>query len=194
MPRYALVVLGVTLAGFAVAGPLGVHPAWVALGGAVALAVRQKQRGWTLVRKANPGFCLFVLALGVVVLAVSRGGFGTVVGHVAPHRADLPGLLLMAGLAAVLANVLNNLPATLMLLPLTAHSPGLVLAVLLGANIGPNLTYVGSLATLLWRRILHLRGHPPVTREFLRLGGLTVPACLIAGVTTLWLSLRVAGL
>ena len=193
-PRFALWVLGLTLAGFAVAGPVGVHPAWVALGGAVALGVRQRERVPTLLRKANPGFCLFVLALGVVVLAVGRGGFGAVVGRVAPHRADLLGLLLMAVLAAVLANVLNNLPATLMLLPLTAHSPGLVLAVLLGANIGPNLTYVGSLATLLWRRILHLRGDPPVTREFLRLGALTVPACLIAGVASLWMSLRLSGL
>ncbi|WP_306210724.1 SLC13 family permease [Actinoplanes sp. RD1] len=193
-PRFALVVLGVTLAGFAAAGPVGVHPAWVALAGAVVLAVRERQPVRTLVRQANPGFCLFVLALGVVVLAVSRSGFGDVVDRVAPHHADLLGLLLMAGLAAVLANVLNNLPATLMLLPLAAHSPGLVLAVLLGANIGPNLTYVGSLATLLWRRILHGRGQPPVTGEFLRLGALTVPACLLAGVVSLWLSLRVSGL
>jgi arsenical pump membrane protein len=50
--------------------------------------------------------------------------------------------------AAVLANLVNNLPATLMLVPLVARSPGLVLAVLLPVNIGPNLTYVGSLDTL----------------------------------------------
>jgi arsenical pump membrane protein len=193
-PRFALVVLGVTLAGFAVAGPVGVHPAWFALAGAVVLAVRQRQPVRTLIRQANPEFCLFVLALGVVVLGVSGSGFGDLVGRVAPEHPDLLGLLLMAGLAAVLANVLNNLPATLMLLPLTAHSPGLVLAVLLGANIGPNLTYVGSLATLLWRRILHGRGEPPVTGEFLRLGALTVPAALLAGVVSLWLSLRVSGI
>jgi arsenical pump membrane protein len=193
-PRAALAVLGLTLLGFVVAAPVGVHPAWVALAGAVALAVRQKARVTTLVREANPGFCLFVLALGVVVLGVSRGGFGALVDRVAPHRADLAGLLLMAVLAAVLANLVNNLPATLMLLPLAAHTPGLVLAVLLGANIGPNLTYVGSLATLLWRRILHGRGDPPVTGEFLRLGALTVPACLVAGVVSLWVSLKVSGL
>jgi len=99
----------------------------------------------------------------------------------------------MAVLAAVLANLLNNLPATLMLLPLTAHSPGLVLAVLLGANVGPNLTYAGSLATLLWRQILHRRGEPPAIAEFSRLGALTVPACLVVGVAGLWLSLRIAG-
>ncbi|MEV4635758.1 SLC13 family permease [Actinoplanes sp. NPDC049548] len=193
-PMFALVALGLTLAGFAAAGPLGIHPAWVALAGALALAVREKERAGTLVRKANPGFCLFVLALGVVVLAVSRGGFGALVDRVAPRHAGLVGLLVMAGLAAVLANLVNNLPATLMLLPAAAHSPGLVLAVLLGVNIGPNLTYVGSLATLLWRQILHGRGHPPVTGEFLRLGLITVPVCLLAGVAGLWLSLRVSGL
>ena len=54
----------------------------------------------------------------------------------------------------MLANVINNLPAVLVLLPLAAPAgPGAVLAVLLGVNIGPNLTYAGSLATLLWRRV-----------------------------------------
>ena len=68
-----------------------------------------------------------------------------------------------------------------MLTPLFAHSPGLVLATLLGVNIGPNLTYVGSLATLLWRQILHARDHPVAVGEFLRLGALTVSACLLVG-------------
>ena len=55
----------------------------------------------------------------------------------------------------MLANLINNLPAVLVLLPLAAPSgAGAVLAVLLGVNIGPNLTYTGSLATLLWRRVL----------------------------------------
>jgi arsenical pump membrane protein len=194
-PRIALGVLGATLAGFAVAERLGVHPAWVALVGAVAMAVRNRERSpTTLIKAANPGFCAFVFALGIVVLAVSRGGFGRLVDWLAPERADLLGLLAMAVLAAVLANLLNNLPATLMLLPLTTHSPGLVLAVLLGTNIGPNLTYVGSLATLLWRQILRGRGHAPVTGEFLRLGALTVPACLLVGVAALWVSLRVSAL
>jgi len=57
--------------------------------------------------------------------------------------------------AAVLANLINNLPAVLLLLPAASVAgPGAVLAVLIGVNTGPNLTYVGSLATLLWRRVL----------------------------------------
>ena len=60
-------------------------------------------------------------------------------------------------IAAVLANLINNLPATLVLLAALGASPaaGAVLAILIGVNVGPNLTYTGSLATLLWRRVLH---------------------------------------
>ena len=135
----------------------------------------------------------FVCGLGVVVLGVRSGGVGDLVGRLVPDQSGPVGLLAVAVLAAVLANVVNNLPATLMLTPLVAHSPGLVLAVLLGVNIGPNLTYVGSLATLLWRQILHARDHPPAVGEYLRLGALTVSACLLVGVAALWLGLRVSG-
>ena len=81
------------------------------------------------------------------------------------------------GLAAVLANLINNLPAVLALLPLARPGrAGPVLAALLGVNLGPNLTYVGSLATLLWRRILREHDNDAGLGEFTRLGLLTVPA------------------
>ena len=53
----------------------------------------------------------------------------------------------VAFLAAVLANLVNNLPAIL-LLPALAGRPGVILAALVGVNVGPDLTDVGSLATL----------------------------------------------
>ena len=198
-PRFALAVLVATLAGFGAAEPLGVHPAWVAAGGALVLAVprlirRPLAETGRLLRAANLPFCAFVFALGVVVLAVRGGALGRLVTHLVPGTAGLPGLLGAAALAAVLANLLNNLPATLLLVPLVAHSPGLVLAVLLGVNIGPNLTYAGSLATLLWRQILHARDHPPATGELLRFGAVAVAACLPVGVVALWLGLRLSGL
>jgi arsenical pump membrane protein len=197
-PTYAIVVLALTLAGFAIVQPLGVHPAFVAVAGALALAVpllkRREVRAVSLVREANPAFCAFVFALGVVVLAVREHGLDRLVDALVPGHASFLGLLGAAGLAALLANLLNNLPAVLILIPAVEASPGLLLAVLIGVNVGPNLTYVGSLATLLWRQILHARDAAPATGEFLRLGALTVPAALVAGVAALWLGLRWGGI
>ena len=75
--------------------------------------------------------------------------------RIVPDGQDLLALLAIAAVAALLSNVVNNLPAVLVLLPLvTAAGPAAVLAVLIGVNIGPNLTYVGSLANLLWRGVV----------------------------------------
>ena len=62
----------------------------------------------------------------------------------------------------MLANLLTNLSATLLLLPLLAPLGGTaVLAALIGLNVGSGLTYTGSLANLLWRRSLDRLGLPP---------------------------------
>ena len=96
--------------------------------------------------------------------------------------------------AAALANLLNNLPAVLLMLPaLAGAGPGPVLATLIGVNVGPNLTYAGSLSTLLWRRLLHHRQAEPALGDFLRLGALTVPTGLVVAVLALWMSLRAFG-
>jgi arsenical pump membrane protein len=68
---------------------------------------------------------------------------------VLPSSDTFLALLGIAAVAALLSNIVNNLPAVLVLLPLvTVSGPPAVLAMLLGVNIGPNLTYVGSLANL----------------------------------------------
>lgn len=193
-PRCALTVLTLTLVGFGVASPLGVEPVWVATAGALVLAARALARRaltpWALARAASVPFCLFVLALGVVVAAVGADGLTAALRAFTPDTPTLAGLLAVAGLAAVLANVLNNLPATLVLLAVLGPGapPGLVLAVLLGVNIGPNLTYVGSLATLLWRQVLG-PDHRPRLGEFTVLGLITVPPALAGATVALWLVL-----
>ncbi|WP_369149584.1 SLC13 family permease [Streptomyces sp. R44] len=198
LPLFALVTVGCTLAGFVLTSVIGIDPAWAALAGALALAVRALIRRRTtpraLVRAASVPFLAFVLALGIVVLAVVDNGLDEALGHLIPEGTGLPELLALAALAAVLANVINNLPAVLVLLPLTAPSgPGAVLAVLLGVNIGPNLTYAGSLATLLWRRIVHAHDGEVELKEFTKLGVYAVPTSLVAAVLALWLSLTVIG-
>jgi len=198
LPVFTVVVVALTLAGFAGASAAGVNPAWAAFAGAMVLATRALARRRvapaSLVRAADLPFLLFVLSLGIVVKAVTDNGLGRALAPLLPGGTSLPALLATAALAAVLANVCNNLPAVLVLLPLAAPSgAGAVLAVLLGVNIGPNLTYTGSLATLLWRRILAHHGSSPDLGEFTRLGLLTVPAGLVIGVLALWAGLHALG-
>jgi arsenical pump membrane protein len=198
-PWFALTVLAVVLVGFGVTSPLGVAPAWVAGAGALVLAVRAlagRTRTVTgILAETSPLFLVFVLGLAIVVQAVADHGLGRALSLLLPAAPTLLGLLATAALAAALANVVNNLPATLVLLPALGPHPatGIVLAVLLGVNLGPNATYVGSLATLLWRRVLAGRGLVPTLREFLRLGALTVPLSLLAAVLALWLGLTLSG-
>ena len=192
VPRFALLTVAVTLAGFAVTSFAGVSPAWAALGGACLLA--GELAAGRLLRAVAVPFLLFVLGLGMVVTAVMDHGLGHLVTRLLPGGASLLALLALAAIAAALANLLNNLPAVLVLLPaVAAGPPGRVLAVLIGVNIGPNLTYAGSLATLLWRRLLRQRGHEPDLGEFTRLGLLTVPAGLCLATVALWAALRIAG-
>jgi len=198
VPAFVLAVLAFTLAGFVLTSLVGINPAWAAGTGAAVLAGRAlRQRRTTLpgiVRAASMAFLTFVLALGIIVRAVVDNGFGAALGHLIPTGISLPALLAVAAVAAVLANLINNLPATLVLLPLaTPGGTAAMLAVLIGVNLGPNLTYVGSLATLLWRRVLHHHDTRPDLGEFTRLGLRTVPASLILAVLGLWAALHLIG-
>jgi arsenical pump membrane protein len=196
LPVFALATVACTLAGFVLTSAVGIAPAWAALAGALVMAgrglLRRQATPMTVVRAAAPSFLAFVPALGIVVRAVVDNGLSDALGHVLPGGTGIAALLGIAVLAAVLANLINNLPAVLVLLPLTAHSgPGAVLAVLLGVNIGPNLTYAGSLATLLWRRIMHQHEHGVDLKEFTKLGLLAVPSALVPATVALWVSLQV---
>jgi len=195
MPRAALALLAATLIGFMLSSLAAVAAIWVALAGAVAFsalgASRRGVRALATARAAEPGFLLFVLALGVIVAAAGHDGLGSVVRTLLPTDGSLGDLLGVAAVAALLANLVNNLPATLLLVGPLAASHGALLAVLIGVNVGPNLTYAGSLATLLWRRVLHADGMEVSLREFTALGLATVPAALTSATVLLWLALRI---
>ena len=123
-PRFTLVVLALTLAGFALTSLAGLSPAWAALAGALVLGIRGLATGRTTVPRitvaADGPFLVFVLCLGVVVDAVMRNGLESAMQQILPDGTGLPALLWIAAVAAILSNVVNNLPAVLVLLPLVA--------------------------------------------------------------------------
>jgi arsenical pump membrane protein len=175
-----------------------VAPSAIAAGAALVLggvaSARGRVRPSALVRAASPGFLVFVGALGVVVTAATRHGLARAVGHALPAGTGFGPLLGVAVVAAVLSNAVNNLPATLVLLGALPAGPAApLLAVLVGVNIGPNLTYTGSLATLLWRKSLRAESAEPSRRAFFTAAAIATPLALVAAVGALWVSLRLFG-
>jgi arsenical pump membrane protein len=193
VPVFPVVVVVLMLVGFAAVSPFGGQPWWVSLAAAAVLGIWALRHGLVgvrdLVHAANPGFALWVLALGVVVAGLAVGFLGDAVRHTVPDSLSLGGILLIACIATVLANLLTNLSATLLLVPLVAPlgTTG-VLAALLGLNIGSGLTWTGSLANLLWRRTLTSYDATPGHAAFHRVSLVLTPPALGVAAVALWLT------
>jgi Arsenical pump membrane protein len=85
------------------------------------------------------------------------------------------------------ANLINNMPATLVLLSGTSSGQleaqlrlPFLMGALAGADLGPNLTPVGSLSTMLWLVIVRRRGVEVSSLDYLKLGAIITPALLLA--------------
>lgn len=190
VPLLPAVVVGLMLVGFAAGHEIGLDP-WVAAVASAAVLV-----GWALlgrrdtvagvVRAAQPAFLLYVLSLAVVVAALSEGVLGEGVSRLLPHEPTFLGLLGVAAVATLLANLVNNISAALLVLPLLAPlGTPMVLAGLLGLNIGSGLTWIGSLANLLWRRGLTRHDLVPERRTFHTVAWGLTPIALLAAVACL---------
>ena len=193
VPAFPVTVVVMMLAGFAAISPLGGEPWWASLAAAVVLGGWSVRRGLArpihLVHATHPGFAIWVLALGVVVAGLAEGFLGDTVRDLVPGSTSLGALVVIAVLATLLANVLTNLSATLLLVPIIAPlGTTALLAALVGLNIGAGLTWTGSLANLLWRRTLRRHGRTPSNAAFHRVSLTITPVSLLAAVVTLWLT------
>jgi arsenical pump membrane protein len=173
----------------------------VALGGAgILLAVAAYHRQLSLGRlRREISWSLFVFISGmfVVVRGVEdlglTGRIGTLLMGLAGEN-PLRASLLVAGGSAIGANLINNVPMALVMISAlravgasgSAHQ-GLVYATILGCDLGPNLTTVGSLATMLWLLILRRKGLEISAVEYFKLGLLLVPAMVTLGAFLVWL-------
>jgi arsenical pump membrane protein len=91
---------------------------------------------------------------------------------------------------ALISICMNNLPSGLIAGSAlqTAHVPELVKsAVLIGVDLGPNLSVTGSLATILWLLALRREGQGIGAWAFLRLGVLVMVPALVAALAALWI-------
>ncbi len=86
---------------------------------------------------------------------------------------------------AVVSNLINNLPTGLIAgnAVQNAHVPERITrAVLIGVDLGPNLSVTGSLATILWLTALRREGQTVSARAFLKLGIIVMPPALLLAI------------
>ncbi|SAK60987.1 arsenical pump membrane protein [Caballeronia temeraria] len=93
--------------------------------------------------------------------------------------AAISGLIIALG-----SNAINNLPAGLIAsaTAIQAHSPERVIdALLIGVDLGPNLSITGSLATILWLSSIRREGEDVSFMQFFKIGVVVmVPALVLA--------------
>jgi arsenical pump membrane protein len=126
-----------------------------------------------------------VAALFVLVEAVNATGLVAGLANLvqAGAKASIVQTAAAAGGAiAIVSNLMNNLPAGLIASAVVgqAHAPRPVIdALLIGVDLGPNLSITGSLATILWLTAIRREGETIGFWRFLKVGALVTPPALI---------------
>ncbi|MFD1950091.1 arsenic transporter [Sphingomonas arantia] len=192
--RAGWIVLALLLVGFVVLEPIGVPVSVVAAAGAVLLIVIAARGRVIETRRVLSGapwqVVIFSLGMYLVVYGLRNAGLTDHLAVLLDRTAQggVWGAAFGTGIiAALLSSVMNNMPTVLVgALSIEAtHATGavreaMIYANVIGCDLGPKITPIGSLATLLWLHILGQRGIRIGWGYYFRVGAtLTVPVLLV---------------
>jgi arsenical pump membrane protein len=161
---------------------------------AAIVLIAARQSPWPVIRGISWGVLPLVAGLFVLVEALDRSGImDRASGLLRLAAAHSPAACAWAtGIVVAMAtNLLNNLPAGL-IAATAAHgaqaSPLTTDSVLIGIDLGPNLSVTGSLATILWLSALRRDGLHVSGWSFLKIGCLVMPPALALALAGLFLA------
>ncbi|MGA8938597.1 MAG: SLC13 family permease [Acidobacteriaceae bacterium] len=181
-------VVCVLLAASAMKWDLGLPTCVAALAIAVGVSVLAKSNPMKLLREISWKTILLVAGLFVLVNAVeSQGALNATRAWLAAVQqlAPVADAMIVGLVVGVANNLVNNLPLGLIAggTLRAAHVQGLVAnAVMIGVDLGPNLSVTGSLATILWLLALRKEKVEVSFWQFLKLGMLAMPIALVAAL------------
>lgn len=192
--RAGWVVLALLLAGFFLLEPIGVPVSAVAAAGAVLLVIIAARGPVIETRKvlASAPWQVVIFSLGMylVVYGLRNAGLTDHLAGVLDRTAQggVWGAAFGTGIiAALLSSVMNNMPTVLVgALSIDAtHATGaikeaMIYANVIGCDLGPKITPIGSLATLLWLHVLGQKGIRIGWGYYFKVGAtLTIPVLLV---------------
>lgn len=200
------VVLVLLLAGFFVLEPMGIPVSVIAAtGAAILLAVAQKGHAINtrkVLRGAPWQIVIFSLGMYLVVYGLRNAGLTEYLSGVLNMLADkglLASTLGTGFLTAFLSSVMNNMPTVLMgALSIDASAASgvikeaMIYANIIGCDLGPKITPIGSLATLLWLHVLSQKNMTITWRYYFRTGIIMTLPVLFIALASLALRLSVA--
>jgi arsenical pump membrane protein len=185
------VVMAVLLAASALNKSLGLPACLAALAIALLVSLHERSNPWKLAREISWSTLLLVAGLFVMVAAVERlGVLRYTQTALAWARSLTPaiGTTIVSMAVGAANNIFNNLPLGLLAgaTVQASHTHGVLAnAVLLGVDLGPNLSVTGSLATILWLIALRKEKLDVSAWDFLKVGMLAMPLAMLASVAGL---------
>jgi arsenical pump membrane protein len=164
--------------------PLGLATFVAGISTAAVIHIAERKGPFELVRIIAWSVLPLVAGLFVLVEALEGIGVSAALSGRLRHfaaQSDLATAAVSGTIVAVCSNLVNNLPAGLLAGATVqgAHaSEKISAAVLVGVDLGPNLSVTGSLATILWLVAIRREGETVSAWTFLKLGVVVMPAAL----------------
>jgi len=179
--------LGVLLIGYFIGDAYHLPVSLFALGGALIFLVIasyfKATKPWMTIKTAPWQVVWFSIGLYIVVFGLKNAGLTTYLAEAITALSEHGNATAVIGtgvLAAVLSSVMNNMP-TVMIMDIAIADAGqnaLAYANIIGCNLGPKMTPIGSLATLLWLHVLTKKGVKITWWQYMKVGLIVTPPVL----------------